>query len=59
MPDSQLDPVFEAGTETIEEAVLSALVHAETLTGFQGRRVYGLGDFFIKIVENRNAASAK
>lgn len=45
LPDSQLDPVFEAGTETIEEAVLSALVHAETLTGFQGRRVYGLGVF--------------
>lgn len=45
MPDSQLDPVFEAGIETIEESVLSALVHAETLTGFQGRTVYGLRDF--------------
>lgn len=45
MPDSQLDPVFEAGIETIEESVLSALVHAETLTGFKGRTVYGLRDF--------------
>lgn len=45
LPDSQLDPVFEAGAETIEEAVLSALVHAETLTGFKGRTVYGLRDF--------------
>lgn len=45
MPDSQLDPVFEAGIETIEESVLSALAHAETLTGFQGRTVYGLRDF--------------
>ncbi|GHW01028.1 aminopeptidase [Lactobacillus nasalidis] len=45
LPDSQLDPVFEAGADAIEEAVLSALVHAATLTGFKGRTVYGLRDF--------------
>ncbi|MCB0047617.1 MAG: P1 family peptidase [Caldilineaceae bacterium] len=42
LPDSQIDPFFEAAAEATEEAILNALVAAETMTGFQGRTVYAM-----------------
>jgi D-aminopeptidase len=37
LPDSRLDPLFQATVEATEEAVLNALWRAETTTGREGR----------------------
>ncbi len=39
LPDTRLDPLFQATVEATEEAVLNALWHAETTTGRDGRVV--------------------
>jgi D-aminopeptidase len=36
LPDAELDPVFLAAVETVEEAVLNALWHAEAAPGYDG-----------------------
>ena len=43
--DDRIDPVFLAAVEAVEEAIISALYHARTLTGFQGRTSVGRRDF--------------
>lgn len=43
--DDRIDPLFLAAVEAVEEAVVSALYHARTVTGFQGRTAVGLRDF--------------
>ena len=43
--DDRIDPIFLAAVEAVEEAIISALYHARTLTGFQGRTSVGLRDF--------------
>ena len=43
--DDRIDPVFLAAVEAVEEAIISALYHARTLTGFQGRTSVSLRDF--------------
>ena len=43
--DETIDRVFEAAVEAVEEAIVSSLYHAETLTGIRGNRVMGLRDF--------------
>lgn len=40
--DSALDKVFEATAEVVEEAVISSLYHAETVTGIRNKTVYAL-----------------
>ncbi|MFN2167172.1 MAG: P1 family peptidase, partial [Anaerolineae bacterium] len=42
LPNSQIDPFFEAAAEATEEAILNALVAAETMTGYQGRTVHAM-----------------
>ena len=42
--DSALDRVFEATAETVEEAVISSLFHAHSVTGIRGRTVPCLHD---------------
>ena len=43
--DDRIDPVFLAAVEAVEESIISALYHARTVTGFQGRTAVGLRDF--------------
>lgn len=43
--DEAIDPVFEAAVEAVEEAIVSSLYHAETMTGIRGNRVMGLQEF--------------
>ena len=43
--DDKLDDVFEAVAETVEEAVISSLYHAKTVTGIRGRILYSLLEF--------------
>jgi D-aminopeptidase len=40
-PD-RMTPLFQAAAEATEEAILNALVAAETMTGYRGRTVYAL-----------------
>lgn len=42
LPDWSLDPLFDAVAEAVEEAILNALVAAETMTGFAGHRAPAL-----------------
>ena len=43
--DENIDPVFESGVETVEEAIISALYHAETTTGVRNNCYLVLRDF--------------
>ncbi|MBQ6583233.1 MAG: P1 family peptidase [Mogibacterium sp.] len=47
-----LDQVFEATAETVEEAILSSLWHADTVTGVRGTTVTGLRDFLAGLGES-------
>jgi L-aminopeptidase/D-esterase-like protein len=41
-PNTELDPVFEATVQATEEAIINAMVAAETMTGRDGHRVTAL-----------------
>jgi D-aminopeptidase len=40
--NQHLNPLFIAAAEAVEEAILNAVVAAETVTGWKGRKAYGL-----------------
>ena len=42
--DDDLDYVFSATAEVVEESVVSALWHAHTMVGYSGKKVYALRD---------------
>src|ERR1700737_1381007 len=42
MPNDMLDPVFTATVEATEEAIINAMVAAETMIGIENHRVIGL-----------------
>lgn len=42
LPQTHMDPFFDAVAECVEEAIINALTSAETMTGFKGRTVYAL-----------------
>ncbi len=42
MPNENMDPLFEATVQATEEAVINAMVAADTMTGIDGHRVEGL-----------------
>ena len=42
IPNHEMDPFFYAVVEATEEAILNAMIAAETIQGFQGRTVYAL-----------------
>jgi L-aminopeptidase/D-esterase-like protein len=42
IPNDRIDPVFKATVEAVEEAILNALVAAETMTGWNGNRIIAL-----------------
>ena len=43
--DENIDKVFEASVEAVEEAIVSSLYHAETTHGIRGKTAVGLRDF--------------
>ena len=45
MQEDQLDIAFHAVAESVEEAVLNSMTAGETITGYQGRKRVGLGEF--------------
>jgi L-aminopeptidase/D-esterase-like protein len=42
LPNEQLDPIFRATVESVEEAIVNALVAGKTMVGVDGHRVEGL-----------------
>jgi D-aminopeptidase len=42
LPNDETNPVFEAAVQATEEAIINAMVGAETMTGIDGHTVYGL-----------------
>ena len=43
--DSEIDEIFEASVEAVEEALISSLYHAKTVVGIRGNKRWGLLDF--------------
>lgn len=46
LSDSKLDPVFSAVVECTEEAILSSLFHAQTVTGHREHRIFALSEVY-------------
>lgn len=42
LPNERMNPLFEATIQATEEAIVNAMVAAETMTGADGRRIVGL-----------------
>jgi D-aminopeptidase len=42
LPNDELNPVFEAAVQATEEAIVNAMVGAETMTGINGHKVFAL-----------------
>ncbi len=42
LPNEELNPVFEAAVQATEEAIVNAMVGAETMTGINGHKVFAL-----------------
>jgi len=42
LPHGQIDDLFVAAADAVEEAIINALCAAETTTGFRGRTVHAL-----------------
>ncbi len=45
MDDDKIDPVLEMSAEAVEEAIISSLYHAETVTGRAGKTMHGLREY--------------
>lgn len=55
--DEELDLVFSAGVEAVEEAIISSLYHVETMTGIRNTLCLGLREFInnMAMEEDRDA----
>ncbi len=42
LPNGRIDPIFEAAVSATEEAIVNAMLAAETMTGADGNRVFAL-----------------
>ena len=42
LPNDELNPVFEAAVQATEEAIINAMVGAETMSGIHGHKVFAL-----------------
>ena len=42
MPNDIMDPFFEATVQSVEEAIINAMVAAETMEGINGNKSYAL-----------------
>jgi len=43
--DNNIDKVFEASVEAVEESIISSLYHAKTTVGYTGKKVKGLREY--------------
>jgi D-aminopeptidase len=54
LPNYQMDFIFEAAAEATKEAIINALVAAETMTGFQGRTVHAMPNDMVRDLVAKN-----
>jgi D-aminopeptidase len=55
LPNDRIDPLFQATIEATEEAVVNAMLAAQTMTGVDGIRVFGLpGDRVVQALRKYN-----
>ncbi len=55
LPNERIDPLFRATIEATEEAVVNAMLAAQTMTGADGIRVFGLpGDRVVQALRKYN-----
>jgi D-aminopeptidase len=55
LPNERIDPLFQATIEATEEAVVNAMLAAQTMTGVDGIRVFGLpGDRVVQALKKYN-----
>jgi D-aminopeptidase len=55
LPNDQIDPLFRATIDATEEAVVNAMLAAETMTGVDGIRLFGLpGDRVVAALKKYN-----
>lgn len=55
LPNDRIDPLFRATIEATEEAVVNAMLAAQTMTGADGIRVFGLpGDRVVAALKKYN-----
>ncbi len=55
LPNERIDPLFQATIEATEEAVVNAMLAAQTMTGADGIRVFGLpGDRVVAALKKYN-----
>jgi L-aminopeptidase/D-esterase-like protein len=55
LPNERIDPLFRATIEATEEAVVNAMLAAQTMTGADGIRIFGLpGDRVVQILRKYN-----
>ena len=58
MSNDQLMPVFEATVQAVEEAIINAMVAAETMEGINGNKAYALPhDLLVKTLKKYNRLS--
>lgn len=50
LPDDTMDPLFQGTVEAVEEAILSSLLNAQTVTGHEGRKKIALRDYYPDLV---------
>ena len=55
LPNKLIDPLFEATVQAVEEAILNAMVAAETMTGINGNKAYALPhEAVVKLLKKYN-----
>ena len=55
LPNERIDPLFQATIDATEEAVVNAMLAAQTMTGADGIRVFGLpGDRVVDVLRKYN-----
>jgi L-aminopeptidase/D-esterase-like protein len=55
LPNDRMDPLFRATIDATEEAVVNAMLAAETMTGADGIRLFGLpGDRVVEVLKKYN-----
>ncbi|MEM7514840.1 MAG: P1 family peptidase, partial [Bacteroidota bacterium] len=53
--NDQINPIFEATVQVVEEAIINAMVAAETMEGINGNKAYALPhELLIEILKKYN-----
>ncbi len=55
LPNDLMNPLFEATVQSVEEAIINAMVAAETMEGINGNKAYALPhDLVIDLLKKYN-----